>query len=62
MLHLDLEKLRLRVGDLEVTIQVPEGPRQAFINGTWDSTAELLQGAAQVAEVAARLPYVNEWQ
>lgn len=62
MLHLDLVNQRLRAGDLEIAVRVPEGARRAFVEGSWDSTAELLQGADQVAEVAARLPYVNDWE
>ncbi|MCA9626638.1 MAG: 3-isopropylmalate dehydratase small subunit [Myxococcales bacterium] len=60
-LHLDLVSQRLEAGDLEVSVQIPEGPRTAFIEGSWDSTAELLEASDQVAEVAARLPYVNHW-
>ncbi len=61
MLHLDIASQKLKAGDFEIAVQVPDGPRQAFVEGTWDSTAELLKGAEQAAEVAARLPYVNDW-
>lgn len=62
--ELDLRQLQLRVGvegqaPQSTQISIPEGPRVAFIEGRWDSTAELLQGKEAAAQVAARLPYLN---
>jgi 3-isopropylmalate/(R)-2-methylmalate dehydratase small subunit len=39
--------------------EVPEGAREAFLNGTWDATGTLLARPQDIHEVAAKLPYVN---
>jgi len=38
----------------------PDGPRSQLINGTWDSTAVLLEAGAAIETTAGKLPYV-EW-
>lgn len=58
----DLETKTASVGTVSVPFEMPEGVRQAFIDGKWDSTAELVAAAGQVAETASRLPYFNGWQ
>jgi 3-isopropylmalate/(R)-2-methylmalate dehydratase small subunit len=45
-----------------VPTHVPEGPRQQFIEGRWDSTAELLEAKHAVEATAAALPYFNGWK
>lgn len=59
---LDLEKMIVSDGTAEYKVTLAEGPRQQFIEGKWDSTAELMAGREAVAAVAARLPYVNDWK
>jgi hypothetical protein len=39
--------------------ELPEGARRTLLDGSWDSTAELLTNATAVKRTAARLPYVN---
>ncbi len=58
----DLEKKEIRAGDLTVACDIGEGPRQQFVEGKWDSTAELLAGKEQIAATAAALPYFNGWK
>lgn len=43
-------------------IELPEGPRQQFLLGRWDSTAELMEAMDEIAAAAARLPYFNHWR
>lgn len=57
----DLQTKKVTVGDLEVAFHIPEGPRQAFLEGNWDSTASLLAGKEAIEETAKRLPYVNDY-
>lgn len=63
-IKLDLRQRRLQVGvgagqPRAITVSIPEGPRVAFVEGRWDSTAELLDGRDAAAQVAGRLPYLN---
>lgn len=58
----DLEKKEVRAGDLAVPCEIAEGPRQQFLEGKWDSTAELLASKDQIAATAAGLPYFNGWK
>lgn len=53
----DLEALIATIGDVTVPVQMADGPRSQLTSGRWDSTAELLDGKAQVARVASTLPY-----
>jgi 3-isopropylmalate/(R)-2-methylmalate dehydratase small subunit len=46
----------------EVPCHVPEGPRQQFLEGRWDSTAELLEAKDAVEATAASLPYFSGWK
>lgn len=59
---LDIEKREVRAGANTWPISIPEGIRQQFLEGKWDSTAELLAAKDQIAETASRLPYFNNWQ
>ncbi len=56
---LDLANKTLSWGGTSVAIDLPEGRRQALMEGTWDSTSLLLSNAGKTAEVAGRLPYVS---
>lgn len=58
----DIENKQVKVADISVPIEMPEGVRQQFVEGKWDSTAELMAGKEAVAATAANLPYFNGWQ
>jgi 3-isopropylmalate/(R)-2-methylmalate dehydratase small subunit len=57
----DLEKLQARAGSVSIPIAMPDGARRQLLSGRWDSSAELLDGRAQVAERAKSLPYFGHW-
>jgi 3-isopropylmalate/(R)-2-methylmalate dehydratase small subunit len=59
--RLDLVARRIDAGDLQVPIDVPDGVRQQLVEGTWDSTGELLSARDAIAATAARLPYFQGW-
>lgn len=40
---------------------LPEGARQSFLSGTWDSTGLLLDSPEEIDKAAADLPYVSRW-
>ncbi len=54
----DLESCEIRAGNLTVPAKIPQGPRDAFLEGAWDATGALLRDYEQVRSVAGRLPYV----
>ncbi|AUX38767.1 isopropylmalate isomerase [Sorangium cellulosum] len=55
----DLKEQVVRAGDLALPFTIKPGARESLIRGTWDPIAQLLEGADEVAKVAARLPYVQ---
>ncbi len=58
----DVENSRVSVAEVSVPFEMPEGVRQQFIEGKWDSTAELVSAKDAVAATASHLPYFNGWQ
>ncbi|MEV7596938.1 3-isopropylmalate dehydratase small subunit [Kitasatospora sp. NPDC089797] len=57
--EVDLGKGVLRIGDREFPVQIQASLRDAFLEGTWDTLAELLKNADQVSGTAAKLPYLT---
>ncbi|MEX0332816.1 MAG: 3-isopropylmalate dehydratase small subunit [Puniceicoccaceae bacterium] len=45
-------------GEQSVSCEIREGARSALINGKWDPIQDLLDGAGEVEQVAASLPYM----
>lgn len=58
-IRIDLKKGKLSVGDTEITFFLPPAYRSALLDGSWDSTATLLQHLDGIEETAHRLPYLN---
>jgi 3-isopropylmalate/(R)-2-methylmalate dehydratase small subunit len=54
----DVDKQEVRFGDRVIKATVPDGPRNQLVNGTWDSTAVLLEAGAAIEATAKKLPYV----
>jgi 3-isopropylmalate/(R)-2-methylmalate dehydratase small subunit len=60
---LDLEAMTLIADNgRQWPVQLAEGPRQQFLQGRWDSTAELMEALDAIKATAARLPYFNHWR
>ena len=55
----DVEKQDVRVGDRVIKATIPDGARNQLVNGTWDSTAVLLEAGAAIEATAGKLPYVK---
>ena len=55
----DVEKQEVRFGDRVIKATAPDGPRNQLVNGTWDSTAVLLEAGAAIETTAGKLPYVK---
>jgi 3-isopropylmalate/(R)-2-methylmalate dehydratase small subunit len=57
--RIHLERSTIEAGSHRVSFEMPAGVRQRFLEGSWDSTAELLGNLAQIQATAARLPYMR---
>ncbi len=60
-LTVDLETMTVKNDHLSVPVQMNEGSRQMFLNGTWDNCGQLISNAENIKATASKLPYVN-WQ
>ncbi|MBX7246862.1 MAG: 3-isopropylmalate dehydratase small subunit [Candidatus Sumerlaeaceae bacterium] len=58
----DLETMTISVGNVSAKAEMPEGIRRQFLDGRWDSTAELLEAHEAIAATAANVPYFNHWK
>ena len=61
VITVDLEAMTVNSMDLAIPVQMNEGSRQMFAEGTWDNCGQLVNNAEKVQETATKLPYVN-WQ
>lgn len=59
--RVDLEALECACGGRALAIRMPEHTRVAFVTGSWDTTAMLLDRDDDVRRVAARLPYLDRF-
>lgn len=57
----DLNARQVSAGDRTFELSIPDGPRQAFLEGTWDSTAALLDGKQDIEKTASQLPYLDNY-
>ncbi|MBI3783524.1 MAG: 3-isopropylmalate dehydratase small subunit [Deltaproteobacteria bacterium] len=57
-LVVDLETMTIAYRGKSYAIALPGGSRSQLLDGSWDATRSLLQGADAVRATAARLPYV----
>jgi 3-isopropylmalate/(R)-2-methylmalate dehydratase small subunit len=57
-LTVDLDALTVTAGDRTFPIELPQATRDAFLDGSWDATALLLDRYEEVDAVSAKLPYV----
>ncbi len=55
----DLQNKNVKAGDLNLPLEIPEGARQQFLEGRWDSTTELLEAKRAVEERLAQIPYIR---
>jgi 3-isopropylmalate/(R)-2-methylmalate dehydratase small subunit len=60
-IQVSLEKKSITAAGKDYTFELPDGVRQQFLTGRWDSTAELLEAADQVRTRAAGLGYFSDF-
>src|SRR5258708_32003090 len=57
----DVAKQEVRFGDRVISAKVPDGPRNQLVQGTWDSTAVLLEAGDQIEGRGEKLPDVSRF-
>lgn len=57
----DLENKRITCEDKSYPFEMPDGARKSFIEGRWDSTAELLASRAEIERTVQSLPYFKQF-
>lgn len=60
-LVVDLPSMRVTAAGQSYPIELPPSAREAFLDGSWDATGQLLENFADVRAVAARLPYITSF-
>jgi 3-isopropylmalate/(R)-2-methylmalate dehydratase small subunit len=58
LVTVDVETQQVKFGDRTISATMPAGPRNSLVQGTWDSTAVLLEAGSKIEETAKKLPYV----
>jgi 3-isopropylmalate/(R)-2-methylmalate dehydratase small subunit len=59
---LDLEAMTITAGDTGYPVTIAEGVRQQLLEGTWDTTGEMLAARDEIERTASRLPYFDDWK
>jgi 3-isopropylmalate/(R)-2-methylmalate dehydratase small subunit len=58
----DLDRKTVVVSNVSVSLQMGDGVRQQFLEGRWDTTAELLANRDAITATASKLPYLNTFE
>jgi 3-isopropylmalate/(R)-2-methylmalate dehydratase small subunit len=58
----DVDKQQVQFAGKAIPARMPDGPRNQLVNGTWDSTAVLLEAGGAIEATAKKLPYVAGFQ
>lgn len=58
MLNINFEEMKITFNDIEVQFTVPESTRRNFIEGTWDTTGQLVSGLDETRKLAKGIPYI----
>jgi len=60
-ISVDLRSKTIAAGASRDPFEIAEGPRKQFLEGRWDSTAELLAARDRIFALAAKLPYLSDY-
>ena len=58
---MDLVAMTISADGRTWPLAMPAAAREAFLDGSWDATGQLLDRFEEVRAVASRLPYVSGW-
>jgi 3-isopropylmalate/(R)-2-methylmalate dehydratase small subunit len=61
-LTIDLVEGVVRCGEQALEFTLPAAARRELVSGSWDSTGTLLAAREQILQLAARLPYFDNWR
>lgn len=61
-LQTSVEQRSLQMGGETIALDLADGPRGQFLDGSWNARASLLNNLDKVREVAAKLAYVNNYE
>lgn len=56
---IDVEAKVVHYGNSEISIEIPDSARDAFLAAQWDPIGELLDGEKQISETAGKLSYMK---
>lgn len=56
---IDVEAKVVRYGNSEISIEIPDSARDAFLAAQWDPIGELLDGEDEISETAGKLSYMK---
>lgn len=59
---IDLETKTITAGNERHALAISDGPRKQFLEGRWDSTAELLASRDGIRATAAKIPYFRGYE
>jgi 3-isopropylmalate/(R)-2-methylmalate dehydratase small subunit len=59
--RVDLLSRTVTADDVTVPLSIAKGPRLQFLEGRWDSTAELLAQRDKIRELARSIPYFRQF-
>ena len=62
IVNVDLAAQSVTIGPRAFKFDMPEGMRQQFLTGRWDSTAELLESTAAIKARATSLGYFSRYE
>jgi 3-isopropylmalate/(R)-2-methylmalate dehydratase small subunit len=57
--HVNIEEGEVRFGDRTIKATIPDGARNQLVQGSWDSTAVLLEAGDKIEATAKKLPYAT---
>ncbi|MBN2551158.1 MAG: 3-isopropylmalate dehydratase small subunit [Spirochaetales bacterium] len=61
LLRIDLESRTLQAGRVKLAFSLADSQAKVLLSGTWDTTATLLEGIAEIQATAKRLPYIKDF-
>jgi 3-isopropylmalate/(R)-2-methylmalate dehydratase small subunit len=57
----DLQARTVSVGSQTYPVSIPDGPRKSFLEGTWDSTGDLLSAKEAIQKTERSLQYTRRY-